>query len=378
MTRSGGDGEIAPFALERYFARHEFTSPLLLCTSDCETLSVAELLALEPGSGRGLEELRLGYTETKGAASLRREISSLYGSIAPGDVLVHTGAEEGIFLFMRACLRKGDHVIVHTPCYQSLKEIPLAAGCAVSDWQARESLAWSPALDELERLLRPETRAIVVNSPHNPTGFQFAPGEFEDIVRLAAARGIILFSDEVYRESEYASADRLPAACDISPGAVSLGVMSKAYGLPGLRIGWVATHDRRILEQMERLKDYTTICAGAPGEYLAEIALRHREAITRRNGGILASNLALANEFFSLHRETLSWVPPRAGPVAFPRLLGADVEAFCGDLLAKAGVLLLPGGMFGDAENHFRIGLGRKSVPEALAHFDEYLKGLRR
>ncbi|HUI11297.1 MAG TPA: aminotransferase class I/II-fold pyridoxal phosphate-dependent enzyme [Bacteroidota bacterium] len=365
--------EIPPFALERYFARYEFTSRYVLCASDCETLSVAELLALEPGADLGLGALRLGYTETKGALSLRREISRLYSSIAPEDVLVHTGGEEGIFLFVHACLKRGDHVIVHTPCYQSLREIAISIGCAVSDWRGDESRGWSPGLDALERLIRRDTRAIVVNSPHNPTGFQMGRDEFEELARIARAREIILFSDEVYRESEYAPADRLPAACDIAPRAVSLCLTSKAYGLPGLRIGWVATHDREILERMERLKDYTSICAGAPGEYLAEIALRHREAITRRNGGILAANLALAKGLFARHREKFSWVPPRAGPVAFPRLLAGNVETFCHDLVTNAGVLLLPGTLFGDAGNHFRIGLGRRNGPEALARFEEYL-----
>jgi len=365
---------MAPFALERYFARYEFTTEYVLGASDCETLSVAEILALEPGADRGLSSLRLGYTETKGAPSLRREIGRLYGTIAPDDVLVFAGAEEGVFLFMRACLKKGDHIVVHVPCYQSLSEIALSAGCEVSRWQAREEEGWAPALDELRRLVRPETRAIVVNFPHNPTGYQMTRGELDELVRIAAAPGIILFSDEVYRESEFDRGDRLPAACDIYPRAISLGVMSKAYGLPGLRIGWVATHDREILEKMERMKDYTTICAGAPGEYLAEVALRHREAVTGRNREIIASNLALAGEFFSRHAGTFSWVPPRAGPVAFPRLLEGDVDTFCDELVSKAGVLLLPGTLFGDTGNHFRIGLGRRNVPEAVARLDEYIR----
>ena len=369
-----GEAGLPPFALERYFARYEFSTRFILGASDCETLSVAEVLALEPGADREFANLRLGYTESKGAPSLRREISRLYNTIAPDEVLVHTGAEEGVFLFMRACLGKGDHLVVHTPCYQSLREVARFAGCPVSDWRAREEGGWAPALGELPGLIRPDTRAIVVNSPHNPTGFQLRRDEFDELVRIAAAAGIVLFSDEVYRESEYAPGDRLPAACDLYPRAVSLGVMSKAYGLPGLRIGWVATHDREILARMEELKDYTTICAGAPGEFMAEIALRHRDVVAQRNVGIIAANLTLAGGFFARHRETFSWVPPRAGPVAFPRLLAGDVDEFCRELVTAAGVLLLPGTLFGDAGNHFRIGLGRRNAPEALARVEEYLR----
>ena len=368
-----GDSALAPFALERYFARYEFSTKYILGASDCETLSVAELLALEPGADAGLANLRLGYTESKGGPSLRREISRIYSTVSAEEILVHSGAEEGVYLFMRACLKKGDHIIVHTPCYQSLSEIALSAGCTVSAWRADESRGWAPAMGDLRRLISRATRAIVVNTPHNPTGFQMEKDELTELVRIAADRGIILFSDEVYRESEYAPEARLPAACDLSPNAVSLGVMSKAYGLPGLRIGWVATHEPEILARMEALKDYTTICAGAPGEYLAEVALRHREAVVRRNVGIIRSNLALAGELFARHGERFSWVPPRAGPVAFPRLNRGEVGSFCSDLVTHAGVLLLPGTLFGDSGNHFRIGLGRRNAPEALARFDEYL-----
>ncbi|HTO94606.1 MAG TPA: aminotransferase class I/II-fold pyridoxal phosphate-dependent enzyme [Bacteroidota bacterium] len=370
----GGELELAPFALERYFARYEFSTEYILGASDCETLSVAELLALEPGGDAGLANLRLGYTESNGSPSLRREICRIYGTVAPEEILVHSGAEEGVFLFMRTCLKRGDHIIVHTPCYQSLREIAVSVGCTVSEWRADESRGWALAPGDLRRLISPATRAIVVNTPHNPTGFQMEKDDLNELVRIAAERGIILFSDEVYRESEYAPEARLPAACDLYPKAVSLGVMSKSYGLPGLRIGWVATHDREILARMQALKDYTTICASAPGEYLAEIALRHREAVARRNVGIIRSNLALANEFFARHAEQFSWVPPRAGPVAFPRLKGGEVDAFCSDLVTNAGVLLLPGTLFGDGGNHFRIGLGRKNAPGALARFDDYLR----
>ena len=374
VNPAGREREFPPFALERYFARYEFSTKYILGASDCETFSVAELLALEPGAERALENLRLGYTETRGAPSLRREISRLYNSVATEEILVHSGAEEGIFLFMRACLKQGDHVVVHTPCYQSLAETARSAGCSVSAWESREERGWAPALDDLRRLIRPGTRAIVVNSPHNPTGFQMTGEEFGELVRIAAAQDITLFSDEVYREAEYAPGDRLPAACDLYPRAVSLGVMSKSYGLPGLRIGWVATHDREVLSRMEELKDYTTICAGAPGEFLAEIALRHRESVVKRNVGIIASNLAVAREFFDRHAGMFAWVPPRAGPVAFPRFLDGDVDAFCRDLVTNAGVLILPGTLFGDTGNHCRIGLGRRNAPEAFARFDEYLR----
>jgi aspartate/methionine/tyrosine aminotransferase len=192
-------------------------------------------------------------------------------------------------------------------------------------------------------------------------------------VEIAHSHGILLFSDEVYRESEYLAEQRLPAACDLSENAVSLGVMSKTYGLAGLRIGWVATHNTRVYETMASLKDYTTICNSAPSEFLAELALRHRERLIERNVGIIVSNLALLDRFFERHRDTFSWQRPKAGPIAYPRFLEGDIQAFCDRLVKEDGVLLLPGTVFDDRENHFRIGFGRKDTSEGLEQLEGHL-----
>jgi aspartate/methionine/tyrosine aminotransferase len=187
------------------------------------------------------------------------------------------------------------------------------------------------------------------------------------------ARGILLFSDEVYRGLEYDPADKLPPACDINPNAVSLGVMSKSYGLAGLRIGWIATQNTTVYDRMAALKDYTTICSSAPSEYLSELALRHREQIVERNLQIIRGNLSRLDEFFPAHGDRLEWVRPKAGPIAFPRLIGEDVEKFCHQLVSTAGVLLLPGTIYEHAGNHFRLGFARKNMPEALSRLEEYL-----
>ncbi|MGA2975189.1 MAG: aminotransferase class I/II-fold pyridoxal phosphate-dependent enzyme [Spirochaetia bacterium] len=365
---------LRPFLLERYFARYEFETPYLLCASDCESMSIDELLGSEPGARERCMAVRLGYTDSRGAPSLRKEICKLYGSISPEQVLVHSGAEEAIFLFMHAALASGDHVIVHQPCYQSLHEVARSIGCEVSAWQAREENKWSLDPNELRSLVRPRTRAIVLNSPHNPTGFHMKRSVFEETLRFAHERGIVVFSDEVYRGLEYEESERLPAACDLSERALSLGVMSKTYGLAGLRIGWIGTRNTAILERMAELKDYTTICCGAASEFLAEVALRHGDAIAERNRRIVLFNLGLLDGFFSRHADRFSWRPPAAGPVAFPRLLHGDVAEFCQSAASSSGVLLLPGTVFGDHGNHFRIGFGRMSMPPALQKLEEHLR----
>jgi aspartate/methionine/tyrosine aminotransferase len=339
-------------------------------------MTIEDLLALEPDATDRFHQQWLGYTESQGSPALRSEICKIYREITPEEVLVHTGAEEAIFLFMHAMLRAEDHVIVHWPCYQSLMEVARSIGCEVTLWRASEENGWALDPDELQRQIKSNTRVIVVNTPHNPTGYLMLNDTFQEISRMAAANGIILFSDEVYRESEYRLEDRLPAACDLGGHALSLGVMSKTYGLPGLRIGWVATQNKEVYERMAVLKDYTTICNSAPSEFLAELALRHRKALVDRTQKIISDNLNLLDNFFDRHADRFAWQRPKAGAIGFPKITGEVVEVFCDNLVKTAGVLLLPGTVYDDPENHFRIGFGRKNFPEAMYRVEEFLQGL--
>jgi aspartate/methionine/tyrosine aminotransferase len=364
---------LPPFKLERYFAKYEFNTEFLLCSSDCEAMSIADLLALEPGAAEKFQATWLGYTESQGSPALRKEICNLYTTIQPEDILVHTGAEEAIYLFMHAMLKENDHVIVHAPHYQSLSEVAKGLGCQVSPWLAREENGWALDLDELRHLMRSSTKAIVVNTPHNPTGWLMSRADFDELHKIAREKKLLLFCDEVYRESEYDPADRLPAGCDYGEHAVSLGVTSKTYGLAGLRIGWIATKNKDVYRKMASLKDYTTICNSAPSEFLSEVALRNRQKLIDRNLAIIQHNLAVVDELFTSHSSLFTWIRPRAGSMGFPKLLKGKIETFCDDLVKKSGVLLLPGTMYDDSRNHFRLGLGRKNLPQAVERLGEYL-----
>jgi aspartate/methionine/tyrosine aminotransferase len=364
---------LPPFKLERFFAKYEFNTEYLLCSSDCEAMSIADLLALETGAAEKFQQVWLGYTESQGSPSLRAEICKLYQNIQPEDILIHSGAQEAIFLFMFAAFKEYDHVIVHSPAYQSLAEVARAAGCDVSPWRAREDDGWSLDLDELRHLMRTNTKAIIINTPHNPTGYLMSRADYDALHTFAKANKLLLFSDEVYRESEYDPAQQLPAACDQGDYAISLGVTSKTYGLAGLRIGWIATKNKKIYERMTSLKDYTTICNSAPSEFLAEVAMRNRNRLIERNLGIIKQNLQVIEGLFARHADLFSWVRPQAGSMAFPRYLGGDVERFCDQLVKEAGVLLLPGSVYDDSRNHFRLGLGRKNLPQAVEKLEQFL-----
>jgi len=189
---------IQPFKLERYYTLHEFTAEYSICNSDCEAMTIKELLALEEGASDKFHNQWLGYTETPGHPELRRDIANIYTEITPNDLLVCTGAQEPIYLFAQANLDAQDEVIVQTPCYQSLQSVPESLGCKVIPWEVRyEGNQPTFDIDELKKMVTPRTKAILLNTPHNPTGFHFSKAEQDAIIDIARTANIIIFADEV-------------------------------------------------------------------------------------------------------------------------------------------------------------------------------------
>jgi len=365
--------QIKPFRIEQYFGKYEFTAKYLLSSSDAESRTIKELLDLEPGAHGRLLEHWCGYTESPGAPWLREAIAGIYKQIKPRDVLVVAAAEEAIFVLYHALVGPGDHVIVETPCYESGLEVAHSTGAQVSEWRRTFESNWAHDLSALEKLLRPDTKVIYINTPHNPTGLLMPAAVFQQVMALAASRNIIVFSDEVYRELEHDPAARLPAACEVHEHAVSLGSMSKTYGLPGLRLGWLATRDPEIIQRCLEFKYYTTICSSAPSEFLTALALRHREVLVQRNLQIVLRNLRLLDAFIQQRPHLFEWVKPNASPIGFAHFKPErDVLAFCEEVVRDSGVLLLPGTVY-DQPRHIRFGFGRKNMPESLAQFGAYL-----
>jgi aspartate/methionine/tyrosine aminotransferase len=373
-TDTGDRMRLHDFALERFFARWEFSAELLLCASDVEGWPMQELLDLADEDGRRRwHDLRLGYTESPGDPALRAEIAGLYEHLTAEDILVFSGAEEAIFAVHNVLLGPGDHAIVVRPAYQSLAEVARAAGAEVTRVDLRSQDGWLLDVEEVRTALRPSTRLILVNEPHNPTGSLSDRATFDRLVEIAADSGARLVVDEVYRFLEFDPADRLPAGADALPTGVSIGVMSKSFALAGLRIGWVATRDRSLLARLAAFKDYTTICSSAPSEVLALIALRARDRVLARNRAIVAGNLTRLDTFFDRRAGTFEWVRPRGGSIGFPRLtVDVPIDRFAEDLVRSTGVLILPGTVFEDADNRFRIGFGRTSMPAALDRLEAF------
>jgi len=369
------DVRIPDFTLERYFAQWEFEARHVLGASDVEGFPMSELVALADTETKALwKGLHLGYTESTGHPLLRREIASTYETIEPDEVLTFAGAEEAIFCLMNVLIGPGDHVIVTWPGYQSLYEVARATGAEISLHGLHESDGWAIDIDRLRSEVRPNTCLIVVNTPHNPTGMMVDRTTYDGLIEIAQDNGVRLFMDEVYRGLEYDETDRLAAGADVLPTGISLGVMSKAYAMAGLRIGWIATHDRDLLAQLAAFKDYTTICSSGPSEVLAIIALRARDRVLERSRGIIETNLELVDGFFEDYLDRFTWIRPSGGSIGFPRLTvpGVAIDDWAAELVKSEGVLLVPGSVFGYSGNHFRLGFGRTDLPKALERLEAF------
>ena len=368
------------FRLEVFFSRWEFEARHHMTASDAETMRMSDLLALAgPDDCEAWERVSLGYTETWGAPALRETIASTYDTLSGSDILTFAGAGEGIYCAMLALLAPGDHAVVTVPNYQSMETMPVTIAGKVTGVALRPENRWQLDLDEVRAALRPETKLIGVNFPNNPTGAIADKAIFQGLVDLCAERGIHLFSDEVYRGLEVHEEKRLPQAADLFDKGVSVNVTSKAYGLPGLRIGWIASRDRALLARMEKMKHYLSIANAGPSEVLTGIALKARETIFSRNRALCAENMAKLGAFFAEHPHLYEWTEPDGGCVAFARYLGKDgVEEHCRRLVEEKGVLLLPSSLFVSdllpvPMDRFRVGVGRSNIDAGLEAWREFL-----
>ncbi|APU13115.1 MULTISPECIES: pyridoxal phosphate-dependent aminotransferase [Actinoalloteichus] len=365
-----------PCKIEGFFGRWDPEVEYFACASDVDPLSLRDLLELADADTRALwNGLELGYTETTGHPLLREAIADQYPETAATEVTVCAGgAVEALFLLAHTLLGPGDHAVVVWPAFESLHRIAPSLGATITGVELDADNGWRLDIDAVRKALQPNTRALFVNFPHNPTGALPSHAEFAELLAMAGDAGVTVVSDEVYRHLEYDDADTLPAACDLDERAVSVGVMSKAYALAGLRIGWFATRNPAITATARTLKDYTTVCSSAPAEILSLIALRAHDHLIERSRTIIKANLAHAESFFGSHPDTFAWAAPAAGMLAFPRLLlPVPVEDFVTDLVRDQRVLLLPGTVFDTTDNRFRVGLGRSALPQAFERMEEFL-----
>ena len=378
---------IKPFLTEQFFALYEFTASHILASSDCESTSVAELLNLSGGTLTELGAVKLGYTESQGHPEYRRLIAEMYGHVAADDVVILTSPVEGIYLTMQTLLDASDKVVALSPAYDALHHVADHLCGNFQTWLlVPTATGWEMDLDRLRSMVNLETQLIIVNFPHNPTGYQPSRGELEQLVEIARENDCWLFCDEIYRglEPGFQLDPSIPSAADIYEKAIVLNGLSKTFGLPGLRAGWLVIRDRKIREKLIGWKHYTTICPAAPTEYLAMQALSVRVQLADRSRDIVRSNLAFCSAFMKRHSGLFRWRPPMAGSTALVEIdlecLGGDqaqvfasTTDYCHHLALNHGILLLPGECLGCSNRFVRIGLGRQGFQTALAAWEATL-----
>lgn len=369
--------KIAPFLTEQFFAQYEFNTPWQLCNSDCETISVEELLKLADVSMQDFGQLTLGYTESLGHTKLREMIAETYAHVKTEDVVMLATPVEGIYLVARAALEPGDEVIVMTPAYDALINTfeHVVGASNVKKWGfVQGEMQWSLDLDRLQQLITARTKMLVVNFPHNPTGFLPSRDQLELIGRILDENNLILFCDEMYFGLVHSGTTPIPSAVGITRRAVVFSGLSKSYGLPGLRTGWLVIQDEELREDIINWKFYTSICPPAPSEFLAMAAWKVRDQLRLKNISIIEHNLQLADAFFQSWSDLFTWRRPMAGSVALVGMDVPSVTAFAEQMAEEAGVLLLPAISLGSDDHHMRMGFGRSNFPEALEKFGAYLK----
>lgn len=376
--------KIKPFVLERYFAKHEFTAKYMLSSSDCDGFPMNYIL--EQASAQEMElwnSLTLGYTEGPGSLFLRESICRHYPGAKPENVLVASPGELS-FILMNLLMEgvQNPHAVVVSPAYQSLYEVLNSLGCEVSFWRGNMYPdGWKFDVEELRSLVRENTRLIVINFPHNPTGAYLSREELEQVVEIARSCGAYLYSDEMYRDLIVdSSVVAVPSAFELYEKAVALWGTAKSFGLAGLRTGWFVSQDVELLDRMMAFKEYLSICNSAPAEVLTAIALNHSEKFIGPNIAKIRGNVAYFEQVLRSGKLPLfgEFVRPKAGSVAFVPidvtragvvLDGTSVcsaVGFSDALVEQTGIMTIPSEMFEYPGAYLRIGFGRECFKEVI------------
>jgi aspartate/methionine/tyrosine aminotransferase len=370
-TKEGHDRvSIEPFQLERWMTTYEMDVEWDIAESGIFPMTTREILDSLPPDERDaalnrMLDLRLGYSEARGSAELRGLIAETYEDTTPENVLVTTGAIEANYLLFNELLSPGDRVVIVDPAYQQLQSVAKAIGCDVALWKVRRDGEFRLELAELRDLATPGTRMIVINTPHNPTGAMLSAEELREVYSLADELGAWVLSDEAYRWLDMPGDVPLaPPMRNLGPRAISTGTLSKPFGLPGVRIGWIAAPEE-VVQRCWGLRDYISLSPGKLNDALAVLAFRHRERIIARTREIVAENLPVAEQWFVDNADLVSWTPPRGGLLALMRYeLDLPSLELANHLAEDYSVMLAPGSAFG-YEGYLRIGIGNE--PEVFA-----------
>lgn len=364
---------ISQFHLEKYFEKYEFTADYMFSCSDCDGYSMEYVLSKADQQEKDMwNNLHLGYTETQGSPFLRKAISKYYSNKGIEDIVVASPGELS-FITMNVLMEgiEAPHAVMVSPAYQSLYQVLETLGVEISYWKAQENeTQWKFDIQELKKLVRPNTRLIVINFPHNPTGAYISPCELNQIVEIARSCGAYIYSDEMYRDLILPSdCEALPPICDIYEKGISLWGMAKSFGLAGVRVGWICTPDKWLISQILQFKPYLSMCSSAPSEILSAIVLNHREDFLTPNLEKIRKNVAIFQK--AVAEGKLPWVEkfiaPVAGSVAFAKIkCDSTALEWSEALVNERSILTVPSEMFEYPGTYLRIGFGRENFESVL------------
>jgi len=376
--------------------KHEINAKYNIAETCAASISLEELKDLSEDKERNIwsPSTKLTYGPIRGSEEFRGNLANLYSAKKPfraENVLITPGAIAANMIVFYGLIGKGDHVICHYPTYQQLYEIPTSLGAEVDLWHSKEDRKWQLDVDELKGLIRPNTRMIIINNPHNPTGAIIPKATLDALVELAEEHDLIIHSDEVYRPLFHSVS---PGAPEFPPSILSLpyakaiatGSLSKAYSLAGIRVGWIASRSPEIIEACAQARDYTTISVSQLDDQIAAYALSPNciHALLGRNIQLAKRNLEILERFVERHRWACDWVKPVAGTTAFIKFskMGSEIDdvAFCEALMEESGVMLVPGSRCFGGGNNFngfvRFGFCCETnvLEEGLEKLGEFMK----
>ncbi len=370
--------KIEPFKMERMQSTWENVVTYNLSESGVHPIPLKELISQEEENE--LLSLELGYCQTNGTPELRKMISQLYPGSNPENILVTNGSAEANFILVWSHIEPGDEVLFMLPNYMQMWGLLRGFGAAVKPYYLHEELHWAPDLEELKKLVTKKTKLIVITNPNNPTGAVLNEESMKVIIELAEGADAWILSDEVYQGAEF-EGEATPSFYGRYEKAIVVNGLSKAYGLPGLRIGWIMASED-FIKKTWSYHDYTTIAPSILSDRLAQIALtpENREKIRRRTQSILKSNFPKLESWLKEKSGLFEFVPPRAGAIAFVRYnLGINSTELVEKLIHEKSVLVVPGDHF-EMDHYLRFGFGEKEkkLLEALELIGETLDEVKR
>lgn len=365
--------KLPPALLEEWMRRYYFDVDVDVGSSGVDDFGMVDLRRILGLTEADFDRVVFQDSMSLGGEGLRSALADRWlGGDATRAMATH-GSSEANFLLDHALLRPGDEVVVLDPCYPQLHAIARAMGCTLKPWPLRWENGFAPDVEEAARLIGPRTRLVVVNFPHNPTGVTLTPGEQDELIAACDRAGAYLLWDNAFLELTH-DAPPLPEPVLKYERAVSTGTFSKAYGLPGLRVGWCFAAPE-VLERMVRVRDYVTLHLSPLVEMIAERAVRSADRLLDERLGLARRNREVVARWVEEHTGLVEWVPPAGGVTAFPRLAVPDVDAFCHRLAREERVLLVPGSCFGHP-GHVRLGFGRRTetLEEGLSRLSRLLQ----